>query len=357
MHKARWELYTRTEDAWKAMLEACEQAEKRIDLEQFVMYADEIGMRFIDVCRRKAREGVVVRILCDAAGSFGLFTSGIPNELSKEGVQIVFFNTLMPWAEHNYTSWFFRDHRKLLVIDSKIAFTGGICIGEAMRDWRDTHVRIEGDIIKEMEREFNSMWERAFKRRERIENRITESTQGFHYVTSSPRRRKRFLYYRLIDAIRNAKHFVYLTTPYFVPDRRLVRVLKLAARRGVDVRLLVPHTSDHPMVNSATRTYFHHCLESGIKIYLYKDTMIHAKTGIIDDEWSTVGSLNLDNISLRYNFEANIVTTDREFALELKKHFFDDIAKSELLTLEAWIRRPAFDRIVELLAWPFRKML
>ncbi len=157
--------------------------------------------------------------------------------------------------------------------------------------------------------------------------------------------------------MRGAREKIYLTTPYFAPDRRLLRVLKLAAHRGVDVRLLVPDSSDHLFVDFSGRSFFRELLHAGIRIYEYKGRMIHAKTAIVDNDWSTVGSLNFDNISLRYNFEANIVSTDRQFAKELESHFVVDLHNAKEIILTEWERRSPIFKIIERIARLFSPLL
>ena len=357
INETSWHFYLNPEQAWDAMLLACKEARVAIDLEQFILRTDEIGNKIIDICRQKAKEGVRVRVLCDAAGSFGLYNSSIPEMMRNDGVRFAFFNTLVPGGKHNYTPWLFRDHQKLLVVDGAIAFTGGICLSEEMRNWRDTHVRIEGDVVAQMLHAFNQMWRRAFKNKLKKKEIQPPTTSGFTYVTNAPLPRKRFLYHSFIDAIRGARKFIYLTTPYFVPDRRFVRVLKLAQRRGVDVRLLVPYASDHPVVDRGAHSYFQQMLKAGIRIFRYKNIMLHAKTAVIDEEWATVGSLNLDNISFLYNFEGNIVSHNKAFNEELKKHFIEDLQKSEEVVLANWKNRSFVEKLFERLTWPIRKIL
>jgi len=356
----RWRFFTKTTGAWDAMLAACESATSSIDLEQFIFLNDQVGEKFLNVCRAKAKQGVHVRLLCDAAGSFSFFTSSIVEEIIQDGVEVVFFNTFIPGAFHNHSLWFFRDHRKLLLIDKKVGFTGGICLSEEMKDWRDTHVEIEGEVVREMELAFDTMWRRAYKRQHRRKNILSEikvGAQGFNYVTNSPLPRRRFLYRRLIEAVRSSKRYVFLTTPYFVPDNRFLRVLKLAKHRGVDVRVLIPEKSDHRLVDIGAQTFFHSLLKSGIRVYLYKGTMIHTKTAVIDEEWSTLGSMNFDNVSFKYNFEANIISGDKDFTEELTSHFTQDIQNAHELTLDEWEKRSYFRQFLELLVYPIRSLL
>jgi cardiolipin synthase len=362
------------------MLAACEQAEKSIDLEQFIFVNDVIGKQFMEVCSKKAMEGVRVRFLWDAAGSFNFFGSNIADNLKKKGVELVFFKTLVPgfFRLHDYRSWFLRNHRRTLVVDGQIGFTGGIGVWEKMRDWRDTHVEIEGPVVADMQAAFERMWARAIGKRyfkntgkARIgKNDNTRTNQknntknhgDFIYETNNPLPGKRYIYYRLVDAIRGAKKSIYITTPYFVPTARLFRILRLAAHRGVDVRIILPKSSDHPIVDLAASSYFDKLLDAGVKIFLYKggnqgDIVIHSKTIIIDDEWATVGTLNLDTISLLYNFEANIISTNLHFAAELTENFWADIRQSEWLDPKDWKRRIFLQKIPEFMVRFVRKFL
>ena len=348
--------YTSTQEAWRGMAQAFKAAQRTIHIEQYIFNTDDAGMEFIGILREKAKNGVKVKILADAVGSSQLFLSPLVKEMQKDGIEIRFFNTFIIGAPGHHTTLFFRDHSKLAVIDRHIGFTGGICIKEMMRDWRDTHVQIEGGaVIGEMEEAFERMWHFAQKKiLHRAKKRTLEDTE---YITSAPIPTQRYMYYRLIEAIRNAKQTIHLTTPYFAPDRRLFRVLLLAARRGVDVALLLPKSSDYWYMDLVAESYFNRALRSGIRIYLYTDSMIHAKTGIIDGEWATVGSQNLDTVSLRYNFEANIVSSNKDFVRVVESHFLEDISKAQLLRTEMWKKRPQIRKLLNILVKPFRIIL
>jgi cardiolipin synthase len=377
MDTTRWKLHTVNEDAWKAMLDACKNAKKSIDLEQYIFVDDAIGRQFIDVCVAKAAEGVRVRFLWDAQGSFSFFGSALADDLKKKGIKLVFFKTLIPgfFSVHNYRSWFFRNHRRSLVIDERIAFTGSICVWEKTADWRDMQVEIEGPVVAEMEDAFQRMWERASgkklprherqsqrklnkKKRAYIKRYGGRDSAEFTYETNSPIPKKRFIYYRLIETIRAAKKSVYIITPYFVPTRKMSRVIRLSAHRGVDVRIIIPKASNHPVVDIGARSFFQDMLDAGVKIYLYKgDMMIHNKTFVIDGEWASVGSLNMDTISLLYNFEANIASTNAHFVQEMANYFTEDLAQSEEVDRLAWQRRPFLLKTPEIVVKLFRKFL
>lgn len=357
MKEKCWKFYLCPEDAWESMLSECLKAEKSIDFEQFILVNDEIGKRFLDIFVEKANQGVRVRLLCDSAGSYGFYNSQLAKQLIKQGVEIKFFNNVSPWRIKNFTSWFFRDHKKILLIDSKVGFTGGVGIEKAMRGWRDTQVKIYGPVVDEMQYVFNQMWE-IVEQGKFIRFKFPSYLSGkFRFFTVSPHFKQRIYYRKFINKIRSAKKYIFLTTPYFVPNQRFFINLIKAANRGVDVRIIVPENSDHPFVDVAGRSYFGIALKAGIKIYLYRNRVMHAKTAVMDDNWASVGSANLDNLSLLLNYEANLVSEDIDFVSELKEHFINDFLASRVLTFEEWQRRSWLEKVYELITWPFHSLL
>jgi cardiolipin synthase A/B len=175
-------------------------------------------------------------------------------------------------------------------------------------------------------------------------------------MTQAPLPGERHLYFSFIDAIRQAKSYIYITTPYFIPDHRLYRALRLAEQRGVDVRILMPEKSNISLVDYGARSFFQAFLSKKIRLYLY-DEMIHAKTAVIDGEWAMIGTLNMDNVSLRYNFECAVISTDTLCAEELSSVFKNDLAKATEVILQEWEKRPLLEKIKEVLVWPIRKLL
>ena len=354
-----WNLYATNEEAWEQMLEDCRNAKKSIDIEQFIFVADELGQKFIDICVERAAAGVKVRFLWDAAGSFTFWGSSIVDDLRSKGIELRFWKTLVPsYSRVPYLrSWFLRNHRRTLVIDRSIAYTGSMCIYNPMKNWRDTNVRLEGLVVAEMYNAFDRMWARATHQKP-LPHRIRARDLEFRYITNKPRPGQRHIYSQLIDCIRGARTYIYITTPYFVPTHRLLRIIKLAAHRGVDVRIILPEKTDHyPTLDIAARSYFKTLLSSGVRIFLYKGNVIHSKSIVIDGEWSTVGSLNLDRVSLLYNFEANIITTNRKFTEELSAHFIHDMHESTEINYDEWKNRYFIERIPEMLIVLVRKFL
>jgi cardiolipin synthase len=346
------------------MLADCATAKESIVLEQFIFTKDEFGQKIIDICAERAAAGVKVRFLWDAYGSFTFWGSNIVEELRGKGIELVFWKTLVPayTTVPNARSWFLRNHRRTLVIDEKIGYTGSICIRDNMKDWRDTNARFEGPVVAHMQYAFDRMWARALKRRQLSPRPPAGGPRDheFSYVTNSPGPGKRLMYRALVEAIRGAEHSVYLTTPYFVPTHRLLRVIKLAAHRGVDVRLLMPERSNYYSVDLGAQSFFTALLESGVRIFLYPNkngNIIHGKTAVIDGEWATVGSLNLDNVSLLYNFEANIVSTDVRFAAELADHFMRDAGISKEVRADEWKSRFFVEKLPEIAIRLVRRFL
>jgi cardiolipin synthase len=357
-NETSWKIFDANEAAWEAMITDCRNATKSIVLETFIFVTDNFGERLIDVCAERAAAGVRVQFLWDAWGSFSFFGSTIVEDFKKKGIELVFWKTIIPayYKVSNIRSWFFRNHRRTLVIDEKIGYTGSMCVDDRMKNWRDTNLRIEGSIVSEMQNAFDRMWGRALDQKP-LPKRVKVRHHEFRYVTNYPVPRRRHLYNNLVETIRHARNYIYITTPYFVPTRRLARVLRLAAHRGVDVKIIMPETSNHPLVDLAARTFFHSILHSGVHIFLYKGENIHGKTTIIDGDWASVGSMNMDGISLLYNFEANIVSTNPRFAEEMVAHFVHDLQKVKEITLTEWEKRSFLSKWLEFPARLVRKFL
>ncbi len=351
------QFFTKTKDAWAAMLLDLQNAKKTIDLEQYIFTPDVIGRQFIQILEQKIREGVKVRLLVDAVGSWGFYRSTLPIHLKKLGAEVKFFNPISAWRIPNFTDNFFRDHRKILVIDNEIGHLGGVGIQDSMANWRDTHMRIVGPLVPDITTSFEASWLNIGKIRLRRSRLVQPFVKKYNIITNSPWRRKRYMYYSYVWNIRNAQKYIYLTTPYFVPDLRLFRVLRLAAKRGVDVRILMPDIADHLFVDRARQSYFTSALKSGIKLYKYHGTMMHAKTAVIDGEWATAGSYNLDNLSAYFNDEVNIDSSDKKFIDAIHDQFLEDLRSCKEVKYEEWISRPWRQKFLEFLTWPFHGIM
>lgn len=352
-----WKFYTKTPDAIEAMLKACEQARESIYFEQFIFNPDAQGQKFVDILIKKSLEGLTVKCVFDAMAGYSLSTSNQLKKMLDAGIKVKFFNWMTPYSKYSKKLLFFRNHRRSLIIDRSTLFTGGICIGERMTEWRDTHLKIDGSVVSQAVYVFDQTWKRVYKRRSLgLGNQSRTGLDNFSYITQAPLLSERHLYYRLIETIRHAQKRVWLTTPYFLPDHKLLRALVLAKRRGVDVKIILPKSTDHPLVSLGCYTYLSYFLSKKVKILMYRE-MIHAKTAVIDDDWAMVGSLNLDNVSLRYNFESAVISTERLFVDELSDIFKKDCENAPELTIEEWRARPLMQRIAEKIVWPIRKFL
>ena len=336
-----WKFYLNSQDAWDAMYADCATAKHSIDLEQYIFHDEPTHRRFIELFKKKAIEGISVKLLLDMVGSFDFYESSWVRELREAGVKIVFFHPISPWRIANFTSWFFRDHRKLLVIDEHIGHTGGVGFNAKTKDWRDTNIRIVGPVVEQMVHAF-----------ERISKYSPEFHDSFAFITNAPHPRQRHFYKNLLQALRSARHRIYITTPYFIPPVRLFRALRKAARRGIDVRVLLPRSSDHFFVDLAAQSFFGLAFRAGIKIYRYDTPLLHAKTSIVDDHWGAVGSSNFDHLSFVRCYEANIVTTNLDCIRELAVIFANDIEKAEPLERATWKRRSLVQKILEPFTWP-----
>lgn len=360
MAKTDWTIYATNEDAWLSMLHDCARAEKSIVLEQFIFVTDDFGKRLVDICAERAGKGVEVRFLWDAAGSFTFWGSGIADDLKRKGIKLLFWKTLIPgyFKVPDFRSWFFRNHRRTLVIDGRIGYTGSMCVRDRMKNWRDLNARFEGPVVSEMQNAFDRMWERA-RGSKQLPKRYLAGDSEFRYVTNYPAPGRRHIYAELLSAVRAARRYIYITTPYFVPTHRLAHALRLASGRGVDVRLIIPESSDYYAVDLGARSFFNAFLESKARIFLYRGAgnMLHGKSVIIDDLWASVGTMNLDQISLLYNFEANIITSDARFCEELAAHFVHDMNNSKEVALNEWRNRFFLEKIPEVLIRLVRKFL
>lgn len=362
MFDTSWQFYLTGESAWEAMLQACTAATKSIDFEQFIFAYDSIGRRFYDLFVEKAKAGIKVRLIIDGGGSYGFYNTKPHRALVKAGVEVKFFSPISPWRINNISSFFFRNHRKLLIVDGEVAFTGGVGVEERMRVWRDTHLSISGPVVAEFSQAFNLMWRTISSGRYNRFHRNWKTTGEFALLINSPRFRQRHIYHEYMRRIRRANRYIYLTSPYFVPSQRLFFWLLRKARRGLDVRLLLPERSDYDMVDAAGASYYQLLLNAGVKIYRYpsghkREQMLHVKSAVVDDNWSTIGSANLDSLSFVYNYEANLVSIDPSFAGEIREQFMSDLNTAKQVIATDWPRRSFLQKFYEILTWPFHWLL
>ncbi len=346
------------------MFKAIEGAKDHVNFETYIFEADEVGRRFSDLLVKKQSEGVQVNLIYDPVGC-----SSTPPEffdrLRKEGVQALEFNPLNPLAVDRERLITHRDHRKILVVDGKIAFTGGVNISgvyskslsgrseetKGAESWRDTHVHIEGPAVAEFQKLFLDTWAREkgpeLAKRDYFPSLKPEGTDLVQVVGSTPGQPNRLTYIMYLSAVTFSENYVHVTNPYFVPDLKMVKALAQAVKRGVDVKIIVPGSSDEGLTFYAGRSFYTHFLKSGVKLYELEGTILHAKTAVIDGVWSTVGSTNMELWSFLRNDEVNAVILSKDFAQEMEAMFANDLLNSKEILLEQWEKRPLGDRLKE----------
>jgi cardiolipin synthase A/B len=354
-------------ETYRAMLTAIHGAQHNINLEMYIISDRQIGDMFADALIERAHHGVKVNVLYDSVGSFDTPASFF-DRMRSNGIAVIAFNPLSPFeAKHwSFRKLAHRDHRKLLIIDGRTAFTGGINISEVYASglygseqstppnyWRDTDIEVDGPAVAEFQKLFVSDWYHQgglpLDPRQYFPKVPAQGHQIVRLIGSIPQQFS-LIYVDLISAVVNSQTNVYITDAYFAPDHQMRRALEDAARRGVDVRLLLPSRSDVPVIVSAQRSHYRGLLKAGVKVYEWDGTMLHAKTATIDGVWSTVGTSNLDWWSIARDNEVNAVILGQHFGDEMNLMFKNDLEDSTNITLAQWRKRPLAERLKEFFA-------
>lgn len=346
------------------MIAAITTAKNHINLETYIFDHDELGQRFADLLIEKQKQGVAVSILYDSVGTIGT-PQAFFERMRQGGIRLIAFNPVNPTAHFGHWRLNNRDHRKILIVDGKLAFTGGVNISSTYSKsslfrskaransqvgWRDTHIKIEGPAVAALQWVFLDAWvhqeagdlpEREFfppsaEAGDKIV-RILASQPGGDYQ----------IYKAYALAMQDAKKSIHVTSAYFVPDRQIIDALTAAARRGIDVKIILPGVSDSGLVFYAGHSFYAPLLASGVKIYQLQVAVLHAKTAVIDGTWSTVGSTNIDMRSFLHNSELNVVILGEAFGRDMENAFAEDLRGSREITKEAWDKRPVADRLRE----------
>jgi len=306
---------------------------------------------------RKAEEGVAVYVIFDRFGNL-VVPRAFKSSFAASMHVLEYSSIRRPWHLLDPRRYAL-DHRKLLIVDGKTSFIGGYNIGSVYAtEWRDTHLSLRGPAAADLAMSFIAFWNRFCKADKRITQRYHLRVDSRITVGQNEAMRLSFPIRDLyIAAIDKAEQFIFLTTAYFVPDRMLLDALKAAARRGVDVRVLVPWVSNHVLADWITHSYFTDCLHGGVRIFGYRYTMLHAKTCTIDGAWSTVGTCNLDRLSLVGNYEINVAVYNAAFARQMSALFAEDTAERFELTMEQWKSRPWYNKVSERILAPLRFMM
>ncbi|QDP41728.1 cardiolipin synthase [Radiobacillus deserti] len=349
------EIFTDGEKKFNALLEDIEKAKDHIHLLYYIIRSDQLGQRIAEALIRKAKEGLEVRVLYDDMGSRKLGQKFI-KQMRKAGAEVeAFFPPLIPRINFKINH---RNHRKLAIIDGKIGYIGGFNIGdeylgysEKFGYWRDTHLKIYGDAVRNMQTRFILDWNQASRHDIEYDERYYGAEQkgdvGVQIVSSGPDSDWQQIKNGYIKMIMSAKEYVYIQTPYFIPDDSLSDALKIAALSGVDVKIMIPNKPDHPFVYWATYSNIGEQLNAGAHVYIYENGFLHSKTIIVDGKIASVGTANIDVRSFRLNFEVNAFLYNNNVAKQLVEKFEEDIELSRPLTLNQYINRPTWIKLKE----------
>ena len=367
---------------YRAMYAAILEAKDHINMETYILEDDEVGRRFARALMDKQHQGVQVNLIRDSVGTLETPESFF-RELADSGIRVLEFNPINPLATRREWALNQRDHRKLLIVDGRVAFLGGINISSVYSGgsfksgsrakpkpkpapdpelppaevseelpWRDTDLEIRGPAVAEFQKLFLAAWDSQkgdpLPPRNYFPALAPMGKQVVRAIGSSPEEPYSLIYATLLSAIASAETSVYLTNAYFVPDPQLLAALEDAARRGVDVTLILPSRTDSALVFHAGRRHYDRLLRAGVKIYERRGVILHAKTALIDGVWATVGSTNLDWRSFLHNHELNAVVLGADFGDQVRAMFARDLAASDRITLEAWRERSLGTRLKEL---------
>lgn len=342
-------------EIFPSMLAAIRGAKKTINTEFYIYWDGKIGRTFAEALAERARAGVKVNIVLDAVGSANM-SHDLIIFLERNGIAVEWYHPIR-WYTLSRVNH--RTHRKLLVVDGEIGFTGGVGIADnwlgdadTKDHWRETVVRVEGPVVTQMQFAFMDNWVKS--RGElltgldyfpRVPQRGKSLTQ---VLKSSPSEGSSTVKLMFIVSIVSARKSIYINSAYFVPDSDTIRALESAVRRGVDVRIIVPgEYTDVPIVRHAGRFFYSHLLKRGIRMFEYLPTMMHAKTMVVDGIWTTIGSSNFDDRSFRLNDEVNVNIFDAEIAARMEQMFFEDLARSEEITRRQFLKRSWVDKVKE----------
>ena len=356
---------------YQAMFAAIGAAKDHVNVESYIIEDDEVGRRFADALIERQSQGIQVNMIYDSIGASGT-SKAYFDRLRSAGVKVLEFNpvnpltVIAPWTANH------RDHRKLMVVDGRAAFLGGINISSVYSSgssgsgsgnkvdpksgWRDTDVQVDGPVVAEFQKLFMQTWDKQkgepLAQRNYFPTLAPQGKEIVRAIGSTPDNPYSQIYLTLIAAITNAEKLVYITNAYFVPDPQLIKALLDAAGRGVDVRLVLPSYSDSALAFHAGRSFYSQLLAGGVKIYERHGALLHAKTVIVDGVWSSVGSSNLDWRSALDNDEVTAVVVGREFAQQKLAAFAKDIDASNQILLERWKQRPFLLKLKE---WTARR--
>ncbi len=349
------QIYDYGRDLYESMISAIDAARESIYLETYIWKDDHMGREFKQKLACKANQGVDVYVIFDS----------FANAVVPRAFKVFPPNIHTLKYQAFYKPWhiidprhYALDHRKLLVVDGTTGFIGGFNLGSLYETtWRDTHMRIKGPEAAHLAQSFTDFWNQHTPNQHHITRHYPRRFNPLINIRGTSALRLTFpIRDMYIEAIDKSEHSIFLSNAYFVPDRVLLGALKAAARRGVDVQILVPWVSNHVIVDWLTRGYFVECMKAGIRIFGYRH-MLHAKTCTIDGEWSTIGTANLDRLSSVGNYELNVEVYSKKLAHQMEELFKCDTSNAFELTLDEWLKRPWYAILSERILAPLRALL
>ena len=347
-------IYTNGKEKFKDLLAELRQAKHHIHIEYYIFCDDEIGREVKEVLMEKARNGVEVRVLYDDVGCWNV-KDGFYNEMREAGIEVrAFLPVVIPVFNSKVN---YRNHRKIVVIDGTVGFMGGMNIadrymkGTSWGTWRDTHFKFVGKGVHGLQAAFLIDWYVITKKLLNDPRYYpTAKIYGdniMQIATSGPTGQWRTLLQAIIFAIANAKRYIYIQTPYFLPTEGLNQTLQIAALGGIDVRLMLPMRSDVRTVHMASRSFLDEMVKAGVKVYFYKPGFLHAKLMVCDDSLTCIGSANMDFRSFEHNFEINAFVYQKAFAEQMRRVFMHDMQSCERINPSKWLKRPYKQRLME----------
>jgi cardiolipin synthase len=349
-------IYTNGNDKFDAVKESIGKANDHIHMLYYIFQNDELGKEIIDLLAKKAKEGVQVRLLVDSVGGRSLNNSLLKPLKDAGGKFELFFKSPIPKINLRIN---YRNHRKIIVVDGRIGYIGGINVGDeylgkdpSFGYWRDTHLKIEGSAVRDLQARFMLDWRNASKDNLSFKYRYFPDISGIgnsgvQIISSGPDSPYERIKQNYIKMINMAKKSIYIQSPYLVPDTSIMEALKIAALSEIDVRIMIPNKPDHPFIYWATYCNSAELLDYGVKIYTYEKGFIHAKTMVVDGMIASVGTANFDVRSFKLNFEVNAIIYDSEISNKLREQFIEDIELSDELTLEVYRQRGIYIRFRE----------
>lgn len=364
------DIYTDGERKFEALFDAMESAKEHIHVEYYIIKNDSLAVKMMDILTRKALDGVEVRLLFDAMGGRYLPKQILNGFISAGGKVGVFFPSRFKWINIRIN---YRNHRKIAIIDGTIGFLGGFNVGneylgkdKRMGYWRDTHLKIVGSATNELQLRFLMDW-RASSNEELLIDEANLSAYlpailpkigaGIQIVSSGPDKINQQIKQGFLRLINNAESYVLIQSPYFVPDESIMEALKIALLSNIDVRIMIPNKPDHIFIYWATLAYVGELIEYGARIYIYDKGFLHAKTIVVDDSVSSVGSCNFDIRSFALNFETNAFVYDKAVAIKLRKIFVADMENCSHYTYHAYLKRSRIIKIKEAISRLFSPLL